>query len=154
MTRSFYGSVIGAAVLLAASAFTQVSHAQDSGWNNGFGPRNYGYSGNAYTQSYSNSAGFGYSNNYVTGYKPYYYGVNPYYGVYPYYAYSGVGLGVYPNGFYSYSVTPYYGGYYPAYGNYAPSGNYGMNSRAAAVRANAIRNQNIRNAAKARARAW
>jgi hypothetical protein len=153
MTRSFYGSALGAAVVFAASLFTQVSHAQDS-WNHGFGPRNYGYSGNAYAQSYSNSAGFGYNNNYVTGYTPYYYGVNPYYGVYPYYTYSGVGLGVYPNGFYSYSVTPYYGAYYPAYGNYAPYGNYGMNSRAAAVRANAIRNQNNRNAARRRAQAW
>lgn len=151
MTRSLYRTIFTAGLLILAGICGQTATAQDS-WNHGFGPRNYGYSGNPY--AYSNSGGVGYSRNYVTGYTPYYYGVNPYYGVYPYYTYSGVGLGVYPYGFYSYSVTPYYGGYYPAYGYYAPYGNYGMNSRAAAVRANAIRNQNIRNAAKRRAQAW
>ena len=133
-------SVIGAAVLLAASLVSQTSHAQDS-WNHGFGPRNYGYSGDAYSQSYatpgysngysnSGALGFGYTNSYVTGFSPYY-------GVYPYYAYDGVGLGVYPNGIYGYSGGPgYYGyqSYYAPYGNYLPYRGARINPNAGVMR--------------------
>lgn len=121
MTQTLRWAFLGA-IFLGLAVESQSSLAQDS-WNHGFGPRNYGYNGNPYSQSYatpnySNSAnlGFGYTNGYVTGF-------NPYYGVYPYYAYDGVGLGVYPNGFYSYQTGPYYGygyNYYAPYGNYMP----------------------------------
>ncbi len=128
MTRATVRRFFSAAVLLAVGTAAQLTVAQrtiaQDAWNHGFGPRNYGYNGNPYAQSYADPGysnnysnnyssnysnygglGFGYNSTYVTGFSPYY-------GVYPYYAYDGVAFGVYPNG--------YYNNYYAPYGNYLP----------------------------------
>jgi hypothetical protein len=117
MTRSIMRAAVIAAVLLTGVLFGNESHGQDS-WNHGFGPRNYGYSGNAYAQSYSSPSGFGYSRNYVTGYTPYYGYYAPYGGYYPY----GVWLGGFSSGVYTYRPAPGYYGYRPYYGPYYQRG--------------------------------
>lgn len=106
MSRSIFSGVIGAAVLLAGCLVGQESFGQDS-WNHGFGPRNYGYSGDAYSRSHRYSSPYGYPGRYSSNYyrqqvyRPYY------------------GLGGYSTGAYGYSTAP---GYYGYRSYYAPYG--------------------------------
>ena len=116
MGRSIFSGVIGAAVLLAGCFVGQTSFGQDP-WNHGFGPRNYGYSGNSYSRSvysgnpyarsYSYRSHLGdpgrYSNNFYRHqqFRPNY------------------GLGGFSTGAYGYSTAPSnfgYRSYYAPYG--------------------------------------
>lgn len=106
MSRSIFSGVIGAAVLLACCLAGQQTHGQDS-WNHGFGPRNYGYSGDAYSRSYAYSSGFGDPGRYSSGYSRHHH------------CHPHSGFGGYSTGAYGYSIAPqYYGNrsYYAPYG--------------------------------------
>jgi hypothetical protein len=112
MSRSIFSGVIGAAVLLAC-VVTQQSHGQDS-WNHGFGPRNYGYSGNAHMRGYGYSSSFGDPGRYSSNYAQY-----PRYYVQP-------GFGGYSTGAYGYSTAPGYYGYRTYYAPYGAGLNVGV----------------------------